>query len=336
MIAQAHRPSPFGEHRATLLAAVSDHGETYSPYVAARLLAMPAGLPREVGEMPPAELDRVMDELQLDFMAKTERAIQLQLEQEALHTDTEVADFESECLALDLKIRQAIRSRRRQRVAASSEDRNRLESEIDRRSGWAEHLVRGMRAKVQQMRQRYHTLEDEVIECLDDDGDIEVISLTRWRAVNRTHHAIALPKVAWPPVETRFQPGVFSLGEMRLAPRGGQQFGFVSEVPVPAAGAQEVPHKTTPEMQRLLAALPRIAPGARPPAKSVDERLLRLIGAVKALKKRNRMIEAWVHTRRRKIKSMWILSPAEKERLLAELQTVFPRGDDAIRTEAAE
>lgn len=74
MMSEARMVMPFGTWRRPLVAAVSDQGEVYPPWIAARLLDMPMSLPKDAEYDPPDQLEEVMDGLYWDFLGQIDVA----------------------------------------------------------------------------------------------------------------------------------------------------------------------------------------------------------------------------------------------------------------------
>ncbi len=184
MVAQARMETSFALRRRTLVAAVSDHGETYLPAVAERLLALPTSLPRDAQCDPPAELEEAMDALYWDFLGAMDLENLRLLEEAEEATAEKIRRFEAECLTLERKLFLAareLRSRRRS-DGVSEQERAEIDSRLARLNEMAGELAQGMRQRAAEMRSENEALAEAVFASLAEFCEMEHCYCARWRA----------------------------------------------------------------------------------------------------------------------------------------------------------
>lgn len=184
MLAEASVMTPFGEQSAMLIAAVSDHGETYRPHIAARLLDVPTSLPRDAECEPDADLAEAMDAAYWDFLGMVDLE-SLRLLEEAQNTvDARIAAFERECAAFETKLWTAIRQLRAERRSHSvtAERLAEIEGRLKRYLDMPGELASGMRERVREMRAETEELENAVMSSLGEMGELKQRCTIRWRA----------------------------------------------------------------------------------------------------------------------------------------------------------
>ena len=176
--------TPFGERRAMLVAAVSDHGEVYQPHVAARLLDAPTSLPRDAECEPDSDLHEAMDAAFWDFLGTTDLESLRLLEEAQDAIDARIDAFELECAAFETKLWTAIRTLRAERRSPSLTDERRteIETRLRRYLDMPDELAWGMRQRVRQMREETEGLETAVISSLAEMGELTHRATVRWNA----------------------------------------------------------------------------------------------------------------------------------------------------------
>ncbi|KAA5595397.1 hypothetical protein [Blastochloris sulfoviridis] len=184
MVAEARLMTPFGFVSETLVAAVSDHGEAYSPEMAARLLNIPAGFPRDAEVKPPESLADRLDALYWDFLGTTDLESLGHFEEAEAANDGKIASFEADCAAFEAKLWTVIRQLRaeRRKSAVMPERRAEIDARLKRLLEMPDELAQGMREKLREMRAATGGLETAVMDSLTDHGELEVLYVVRWRA----------------------------------------------------------------------------------------------------------------------------------------------------------
>jgi hypothetical protein len=183
MVGVASRTTPFGLMTATLVAAISDHGEVYSDAASRHILDIPTGHPRDAEGDPPEQLSDVLDAHYWDFLGTTDLECLRQLEEADNVNDAKVEKFEAECAAFEAKLWLTIRQLRAERrtLDASAPRRGEIDARLTRLLELPEELARGMRDKIREMRASTDDLEAVVLESLTDHGELEVLYAARWR-----------------------------------------------------------------------------------------------------------------------------------------------------------
>lgn len=183
MVGVASRTTPFGLVTATLVAAISDHGEVYSAAASERILDMPTSHPCDAEVDPPDQLSGVLDAHYWDFLGTTDLECLRQLEEADNINDAKVEKFEAECAAFEAKLWLTIRQlwAERRTLDALSPRRGEIDARLTRLLDLPEELARGMRDKIREMRAATDDLETAVMESLTDHGEFEVLYAARWR-----------------------------------------------------------------------------------------------------------------------------------------------------------
>lgn len=186
-LSEARLTMPFGTWRRPLITAISDHGEHYLPWIAARLLQLPMSQPEEAGCEPPEELEEAMDGLYWDFLGRMDRENLRFFEEEQERRDAEIRKFEDRCSAFEARLATAIRSLRRKRRSERLCDAGRSETEarLDRFLAMQDELAIAMRQRVEEMRRDTEDLERAVLSSLTRYGSVEPRFTIRWTA--RSH-----------------------------------------------------------------------------------------------------------------------------------------------------
>lgn len=184
MVSEARLVMPFGVWRRPLVAAISDHGEIYPPWIAARLLHMPMSFPKDAECEPPDQLEEVMDGLYWDFLGQMDRENLRFLEEEQERRDANIRQFEDRCAALEARLAAAIRALRkeRRRDGFSGSGRADTETRLNRFREMQEELALAMRQRVAEMRRETDALEEAVLSSLTKRGEIEPLFTIRWAA----------------------------------------------------------------------------------------------------------------------------------------------------------
>jgi hypothetical protein len=184
MLAEASVMTPFGERRAMLVAAVSDHGEMYPPHVAARLLDAPTSLPRDAECAPDCNLDEAMDAAFWDFLGTVGLETLALLEEAQGAVDVRIAAFERECAAFETRLWDAIRQLRAERRSFDLVEARRaeIEAKLARYLDMPGELAIGMRQRVREMRAETDALEESVMLSLGETGELDHRCTVRWRA----------------------------------------------------------------------------------------------------------------------------------------------------------
>lgn len=223
MVSEARMVMPFGTWRRPLLAAISDHGEVYPPWIAARLLDMPMSLPRDAECEPPDQLEEVMDGLFWDFLGRMDRENLRFLEEEQERRDARIREFEDRCAAFVTKLWAAIRSLRaeRRREGLSAARQIEIDARLKRLLEMPDELASGMRERIAEMRRETEALEEVVLSSLADHGEIEPLFVIHWTARSqRRGMAIQLPV---------FQEEPYSVEAWRNREQSGMAHGDMDE-----------------------------------------------------------------------------------------------------------
>lgn len=196
MVSEASMVTPFWTRRRQLIAAISEHGEVYPPWIAARLLQMPMSLPKDAECDPPDQLEEVMDGLYWDFLGRTDQESLRLLQEEQECVDAKIRDFEARCATFEDKVWAAIRSLRaeRRQDGLSALRRIEIDNQLKRLLEMPDELALGMMQRVAEMRRATDSLEEDVFSSLADHGEIETTYVLHWTA--RSHRrgmSIRLP-----------------------------------------------------------------------------------------------------------------------------------------------
>lgn len=225
---------PFGTWRRPLVAAISDHGEAYPPWLAARLLQLPMSLPKEAGCEPPEQLEEAMDWLWWDFLGKMDRENLRFLEEEQERRDAEIRRFEDSCSAFEARLAAAIRALRKERRSERLCDAERAENaaRLKRFVEMQDELALAMRQQIEEMRRDTEDLERAVLSSLTRYGSVEPRLTIRWTA--RSHRRgmdIRLPL---------FQEEPYGVGNWPARKESGMALGNLDdELAAIRFGAQE-------------------------------------------------------------------------------------------------
>ena len=184
MLAQASVMTPFGLRSATLVAAVSDHGEIFPPHVAARLLDVPTFVPKDAECEPDSDLDDAMDAAFWDFLGTVDLESLRLLEEAQGAVDARITTFERECAAFENKLWTAIRLLRAERRAQTltGERMVEIDAQLNRYLDMPGELAFGMRQRVREMRAETEELESAVMFSLGEMGELTPRCTVRWRA----------------------------------------------------------------------------------------------------------------------------------------------------------
>jgi hypothetical protein len=186
-LSEARLAMPFGTWQRPLITAISDHGEIYAPWIAARLLQLPMSQPEEAGCEPPEQLEEAMDGLYWDFLGQMDRQNLRFFEEEQERRDAEIRKFEERCSALEARLATAIRAARKERRSTQLCEAGRAESDsrLDRFLAMQDALAVAMRQRVGEMRRDTEDLERAVLSSLTRYGSVEPRLTIRWTA--RSH-----------------------------------------------------------------------------------------------------------------------------------------------------
>jgi len=149
IVSEARMMMPFAVHSRFLVAAVSDHGETYPPGIAARILDIPTSLPRDAECDPPEELEDAMDALYWDFLGTTDLENLRYLQDAEAQATAKIHAFEAECVALEAKIWARVRALRAERRRDGLDDgqRDEIDARLNRLLAMPDELAHGLRRR---------------------------------------------------------------------------------------------------------------------------------------------------------------------------------------------
>lgn len=196
MVSQARLVMPFGTWQRPLVAAITDQGEVYPPWLAARLLEMPVSLPKDAEYDPPNQLEEVMDGLYWDFLGSMDLENLRMLEEEQERTDAKVRRLEGQCASLEAKLWETIRSLRieRRQDGLLADRQAEIDNRLKRLLEMPDELALGMRRRIAEMRQETEPLEEAVLSSLTDYGEMEPLFTVYWTARSqRRGMSIRLP-----------------------------------------------------------------------------------------------------------------------------------------------
>ena len=200
MVAEARVMTAFGARNAVLAAAISDHGETYFPKVAARLLDLPMSIPRVAECSPPDALAEAMDMARWDFLGAIDLECLGLLTEAQEQLDKKIRDFEAEGSVLEARVWTAISGLRAERRSDISQIRRiEIDAQLARLLGISTELGLGMRQRTAELRLETNELERAVFEGLQASDELEWEHRTtiRWSARSRVSRRsdMWLPKV---------------------------------------------------------------------------------------------------------------------------------------------
>lgn len=183
-VSEARLVMPFGTWRRPLVAAISEHGEVYPPWIAARLLQMPMSLPKEAECEPPEQLEEVRDGLYWDFLGQMDRKNLRFLEEEQERRDANIRQFEDRCSALEARLAAAIRTLRLERRLDGLSDIGRadIDARLKRFLEMQDELALAMQHRVAKMRRETDALEEAVLSSLTKHGEMVPHFTIHWTA----------------------------------------------------------------------------------------------------------------------------------------------------------
>jgi len=196
MVSEARMVMPFGTWRRPLLACVSDHGEVFPPWIAARLLAMPTSLPRDAEIEPPEALEEAMDALYWDFLGAMDLENLRYLHDAEEQMEVRVHRFEAECANFELRLFATIRELRSEQRREGVPDSRRvlIDAKLKRLNEMLDELACGMRRRTGEMRRETEGLEESIFASLEDHGEIEHLYTVHWTArLSRRGTMLRLP-----------------------------------------------------------------------------------------------------------------------------------------------
>lgn len=183
-VSRAMLSTPISEWSASLVAAISDDGQQLGKVVSSALLNMRSSNPQLAQDDPPEELEGITEMLFWDFLGgcdirhlrmleRQEAEIAAELEAEQERGDTVLAEVEHFIAGLQ---------KQRRAPDCALEARDRLEQQISffqQKQAAAEHwLVRHLA----EIRRRGDAFEADVLEALQNHGEIEELYQARWVA----------------------------------------------------------------------------------------------------------------------------------------------------------
>ncbi|MGD0639497.1 MAG: hypothetical protein ABSC22_02005 [Roseiarcus sp.] len=184
---RAYAETAFGDREAILVAAVSDHGETYGTTAAARLLELPASFPRLAEDDPPESVEEALDNAYWDFLGAVDLDCLRLLGEAQDALDERIRGYEAECTRFELEIWASIRTLRKERRAlpAQAPERGDIDLRIEGLESMADDLALERRHVTTRMRHEIEGLEEAVLSGLTDKCEFEHMGLVRWRARSR-------------------------------------------------------------------------------------------------------------------------------------------------------
>lgn len=198
-VSEARFEMPFTTWRGTLIACVTDDGETLSPRLASRLFELPTSEPRVVCEHPPEELEAATDRLFADFLRRTDADNLLYLEEAVERGAMRLRRFEVRCAVFIAKLAGQIRALRaeRRRPESTAEDRERIDARLRRLYEMWDQLEAETARRALAAREETADLEAEVFAALlRGHGEVEDRATIRWRAMpSRLFRPVRLERI---------------------------------------------------------------------------------------------------------------------------------------------
>jgi hypothetical protein len=195
MVSEARIAMPFGTWRRPLVACISDYGEVYPPSIAARLLAMPASLPKDAEVDPPEALEEVTDALYWDFLGAMDGENLRYLQEAEERTDKKLRDFEERSFLVDKKLAVHMRELRqeRRRVKTSTERSVQIDAILARLEGIGDQFAVDMRKYMSTLRAENEELEKTILSALTDHGEVEQLYTIYWTVRRNRRGALRFP-----------------------------------------------------------------------------------------------------------------------------------------------
>jgi len=183
-ISRARMETPISTWRSILIAARTDDGEALGAQASSAFLAMRSSGPRDLDEVPPEELDTQTEMLFWDFLGRCDlRHLSMLREAEAEAAErvaSEQARGEKVLAEADAYV--AGLRRQRRSSDATEEQRGRLSELIhtfeEKQTAAAAWLVRRLAG----IRESVVALEADVVEALQNHGEVEELYTVRWTA----------------------------------------------------------------------------------------------------------------------------------------------------------
>ena len=186
-VADARLPMPFAMRKRALIACVDDRGEAIAPAIAEALFALPTSLPRPADELPPDQLDEVMEALFAGLLKRAKRDNLAHLARAHARTGERIAAFEADCRAFEDRLTGGARALRQERRSSSMSGAvvAAIDARLARLAAMVDELGSGMRDHIRAMRTEDDALEEAVVETLDERGHLQHRFTVRWHARGR-------------------------------------------------------------------------------------------------------------------------------------------------------
>ena len=184
MVCEARMVMPFGTWRRPLVAAISDHGEVYSPSVAARLFEIPVSYPKCAESDPPEELAEIMDGLYWDFLGRVDSENLRMMQEEDERTDQKIHRLETRCAEVEAELWVAIRALRAEMrsAAVTAERRAQIEQKLALLLEYPELIARSLRVSIAMLRDEMDRLRDAILASQTEECEIETLFTVHWTA----------------------------------------------------------------------------------------------------------------------------------------------------------
>jgi hypothetical protein len=192
--AEISRWFPFGTQRQSLHVAVRDDGYVFTRSQARQIAQMDMCHPQQVTQMPPEALEALIDREHVRMLADTDKLARGILLENDEAVAFQIAELETKVMALADKFAGIIQ-RYRQRLSQgdlSDERHASLAKTLNELEAGEADLPKTMRSKIGHIRTKADTVEEGILEAMDDVGDVTIRSIVHWQAVHPRRRPVHL------------------------------------------------------------------------------------------------------------------------------------------------